>query len=339
MKISILVPCYNEEKSVEACIKSCLNQTRKFDEIIFIDDCSTDRTPYILAQYPDKIITKRTPNNTGNKSRAQEFGLQFVTGDVFVTTDADTILDEHYVEEVEKCLNANPDAAAMAGYIESLPFNWLTLCRAYDYVIGQNLHKLAQSYINFIFVMPGAGSAFRTKIFKENITFDHDTITEDLDFTYKLQNKKFRIAYCRKAISYTQDPSNLKSYVNQMRRWYGGGWQNLLKHFAARVNFIKTFELSLVYTEGLFFSVLILLLPIVNLPLMLLFLSGYLSLALVYGLLVAIKERRAIFLLVPFPYMIIIFINSAIFLEQFIIEILLQEKNLKWFKPERFFYN
>jgi len=92
MKLSLLVPCFNEEKSIEACIQSCLLQIRKFDEIVFVDDCSTDGTPDILAAHATlgHIITKRTESNTGNKSTAQEFGLRFVTGDVVVTTDADT---------------------------------------------------------------------------------------------------------------------------------------------------------------------------------------------------------------------------------------------------------
>ena len=52
-------------------------------------------TSKILEIYSNRgeIIAKRTPENTGNKSSAQEFGLQFVTGDIVVTTDADTVLE------------------------------------------------------------------------------------------------------------------------------------------------------------------------------------------------------------------------------------------------------
>lgn len=338
MKISVLIPCFNEEKMIEACIKSCLNQTRRFDEIIFIDDCSTDKTPEILNYYSDKIIVKRTPHNSGSKSKAQEFGLEFVTGDIFITTDADTILSKYFAQEVEECFS-DEKTVAMAGYIESLPYNWLTLCRAFDYIIGQNLHKLAQSYINFLFVMPGAASAFKTEVFKKHISFDHDTITEDLDFTYKLQNKHFKIVYNRYAVSYTQDPTTINSYINQMRRWYAGGWQNLLKHYSTGVNLIKTFELSLIYIEGLVFAILLFITPLINPFFGLIFLSGYLCVALIFGIWVAIKESRLVFLFIPFPYMILVFINSTIFIEQFIREVILKQKNLNWFKPERFFYN
>ena len=58
-----------------------------------VDDSSTDATPSILAEYADRITVVRTPQNFGNKSYAQEYGLQYVTGDVFISTDGDTILD------------------------------------------------------------------------------------------------------------------------------------------------------------------------------------------------------------------------------------------------------
>ena len=194
MKVSIMIPCYNEEATLGRCIDSCLRQTRSADQILFVNDSSTDRTAEILASYGDKISFVTTPKNTGNKSHAQEYGLQFVTGEIMLTTDGDTILDPKFVAEIERSFN-DPKVAAVAGHVKSLPYNWLTLCRAFDYVIGQSIHKLAQSYLGYIFVMPGAASAFRMDLFREHITFDHDTITEDLDFTYKMHRKHFKIIY------------------------------------------------------------------------------------------------------------------------------------------------
>ncbi|MGE5425480.1 MAG: glycosyltransferase [Bacillota bacterium] len=335
MKISLLVPCFNEERSIEATIRSCLNQTRKFDEIIFIDDSSTDDTPNILKRYARKgVKSYKTPHNTGNKSSAQEFGLNFLTGDIMVTTDADTLLDPRFVEEIEKSFR-NPGIFAVAGYVKSLPYNWLTLCRAFDYVIGQDFHKLAQAHLNYIFVMPGAASAFRVKMFRRYITFDHDTITEDLDFTYMLHRRNLRIEYNTKAITYTQDPATLSNYINQMRRWYDGGWQNLRKHYRIMKNPVRALELSLIYIEGMVFSVLIFLIPLLNFWFALMFIFSSLIITLLYGIWAAWRQRRPLLLLAPFPYVIIVFINSALYLETFTKEILLRRRNLKWFKPER----
>jgi len=335
MKISALIPCYNEEKNVEASVLSCLNQTKKFNQIIFVNDSSTDRTPEILAKYADQITVVKTPKNTGNKSSAQEYGLQFVTGNIMITTDADTVLDKNFVSEITKSFK-NRKVVAVAGSVQSIAYNWLTLCRAYDYTIGQRIHKTAQNYINYIFVMPGAASAFRTLAFKRYVTFDHDTITEDLDFTYKLHDRHLKIIYNPRAISYTQDPADLKNYINQMRRWFGGGWQNLLKHYGVvPSNPIQAFELALSYSEGLIFSVLVFLIPILNPWIGLWLLFYYFLIELIFATWAAIKERRPKIILVPFPYLILIFINAYIYLEQFVIEIILKRKNLIWFKPER----
>ena len=334
LKISLLVPCYNEEKLLEATIRSCLNQTRKFDELVFIDDSSSDRTPEILERYKDRVVARRTPKNTGNKSGAQEFGLQFVTGDIFVMTDADTLLDPKFVEEIEKEFD-DPKVAAVAGYVKSIPYNWLTLCRAFDYVIGQHVHKIAQDYMHYIVVMPGAACAFRADIFRKYITFDHDTLTEDLDFTYKLHHNYFRIAYTTKAISYTQDPPTLKNYINQMRRWYDGGWQNLMKHYKIVRNPVRALELSLIYAEGMVFSVLLFIVPVLNWWIGLRLLYTYFFASVLYAIFAAWKAKRPALLLAPIPYLLLIFVNAILFLESFVKQVILKRKNLVWFKPER----
>lgn len=336
MKISLLVPCYNEEKSLDASIKSCLNQTRAFDELIFVNDCSTDKSAEVLKRYSGLIYAYKTPKNTGNKSSAQEFGLQYITGDIVVMTDADTLLKSDFVEQIEKSFDNHPSVVAVAGRVQSISYNWLTLCRAYEYAIGQNIHKIAQDYINYIFVMPGAASAFKTETFRKIITFDHDTLTEDLDFTYKLHDHNLKIIYNPKAISYTQDPADLKNYINQLRRWFAGGWQNLIKHYgSAPRNLTMAFELSLLYSEGLIFSVLLFTLLILNVWMAAWLLVGYLVIAMIIGIVMAFKEKRWALAIAAFPYMILIFINAYIYLEQFIKEVVFKRKNLIWFKPER----
>ena len=231
MKTCIMIPCHNEEKSIRACVESCLLQTRIPDQILVVNDGSIDRSGKILAEFGNKIQVLTIPIATGNKSHAQEQGLKYVDADIFIATDGDTVLDPYLVEEIEKSFLENPNAVAVGGYVQSLKHNWLTACREIDYIVGQNLYKVAQANVGALFVIPGCAGAFRTEIFRKHIRFDHDTLTEDLDFTYKLHENYFEIIYNRKAIAYTQDPATLGEYINQMRRWYSGGWQNLKKHY------------------------------------------------------------------------------------------------------------
>jgi cellulose synthase/poly-beta-1,6-N-acetylglucosamine synthase-like glycosyltransferase len=335
MKISILIPCHNEEKSIRRCVESCLFQTRPADQILVVNDGSTDNSGEILKEFGDRIEVLTIPVATGNKSYAQERGLREVVGDVFIATDGDTILSSNFVEEIEKKFTERPDAAAVCGYVKSLKFNWLTACRELEYVIGQNLHKLAQSYIHSIFVIPGCAGAFKTELFKGEITFDHDTLTEDLDFTYKLHERYYEIVYAQKAVSYTQDPATLPSYINQMRRWYCGGWQNLRKHYSIVKKPNNALQLSLTYIEGLIFSVALFLFPVVDLRFFLFFMPPYLVFILILGGYAAVVRKRwDLFYYAP-TYIVLIFINAFIFLEQFWVEIVLRRTNLVWFHPER----
>lgn len=334
LNISVLIPCHNEELSIRRCVQSCLNQTRMPDQIIVVDDASTDDSVEILKTFGDRITLLCLKKNTGNKSYVQEHGLKHVTGDVFITTDGDTILDKEFVATIEHSF-ADPEVAAVGGYIKSIKHNWLTALREIDYVIGQNIHKLAQSLINFTFVIPGCAGAFRTDTFRSLIRFDHDTLTEDLDFTYKLHRQGQRVVYNRDAIAYTQDPSRLSGYINQMRRWYGGGWQNLLKHYRVAGSPFMALELTLMYVEGLLFSTLLFMVPLLNLRLFGWFFLPYAVFLALTASYAAYKSRRTDLIAYAPLYPILLFGNAYVFIEQFVKEIIFRQKNLIWYQPER----
>ncbi|TSC69104.1 MAG: glycosyltransferase [Parcubacteria group bacterium Gr01-1014_56] len=334
LTISILIPCYNEEKSVVACIRSCLDQTRPADEVVVVNDGSTDNTAELLKTFGSAITVVEIPVATGNKSHAQEIGLKHITSDIVVTTDGDTILNPRFIERVAIDFT-DPSVAAMGGYVVSLSHNWLTACRELDYILGQDLYKRAQAYLHAIFVIPGCAGAFRVDLFR-NITigFDHDTLTEDLDLTYKLHVQGLKIVYDREAIVYTQDPATLSSYINQMRRWYCGGWQNLLKHYQVLQNPANAFTFTLIYIEGTFFAALLFMLPVLNFVLFVYFVLPYIVFLLLLGMYGSLVRKRWDLLLYSPTYIVLLFINAFIFLEQFVKEIVLRKKNMVWFHPE-----
>ncbi len=329
MKISLLVPAYNEEKTIRQCLLSYLNQSRPFDQIVVVDDCSTDKTPNILAEFADRIKVVRTPKQSGNKSRAQEFGLQFIDGDIFVMTDADTILDRDFVKNILPYFS-NPRVAAVAGYVKSLPYNTLTACREIDYFVGQKLHKRAAVSLHSVYIIPGCAAAFRTDVFKSNIKFSHDTLTEDLDFTYTLYKLGFAIRFADKAISFTQDPPNLPSYIRQMKRWYTGGWQNLFKHLSIFTTPASALELSLLYLENLSLALLLFVLPIVNLSWFLSFILIDFLVAVALGAYVAWQEKRRDILFAAPVYLFISLLNLFLFLSTFVKVVSQRNKQISW---------
>ena len=334
MKISILIPCHNEEKSIEKCVISLLRQSRPADQIIVVDDASTDDSVKILEKFGGKITLLKLEKNTGNKSYVQQYGLAFITGDIFIATDADTILDKNFVARMEADFSDQLVVAA-CGYIKSFKDNWLTAVRELYYIIDLEINKVAQSHINFLYVIPGCASAFRTEFFRHHIRFDHDTITEDLDFSYQINKQKLRIFYDKKAIVYTQDPADISSYINQIRRWFGGGMQNLAKHFAIMNHPASALELSMIYIEGLVFAFVLFVLPFLNLVLFSYVILSYSLVYILVGLVGSIMRRRLDLLIYSPMCLFMLYVNSYVFLEQLVLELVLKKHNLVWFSPPR----
>lgn len=330
-----MIPCFNEEKSIKKCVESCLNQTRKADEIVVVDDSSTDNSLQILKSFGKRIKVVRVKKRLGNKSYVQEYGLKYVTGSIFIATDGDTVLERNFVKKIEENFN-DPEIMAISAGVKSLKHNWLTSCRELDYTIGQRIDKLAQSYMDSLLVIPGCAGAFRTDIFRKYINFDHDTLTEDLDFTYKFHENGLKIRYDRSIVSYTQDPSDIRSYVRQMRRWYGGGWQNLKKHFFQMINRPKNvLELSLIYIEGMMFSVLLLLGPLLNIHFFEYIIIPYFIITVGFATFAAIVERRIDLLIYSPMYFLLKFLNAGIFIYEFVNEIILRKNSVTWLFAER----
>ena len=92
LKLSVLLPIYNEERELEACLRQVLASTAPF-EIIAVDDCSTDATPQILLRFDDpRLRILRHPQNLG-KGSAIQTALAQARGDVVIIQDADTEYD------------------------------------------------------------------------------------------------------------------------------------------------------------------------------------------------------------------------------------------------------
>jgi cellulose synthase/poly-beta-1,6-N-acetylglucosamine synthase-like glycosyltransferase len=321
---------------IAACVTSCLNQTRRPDQILVVNDGSTDETGEILKRFGNQIEVLTIPNATGNKSRAQEIGIRALRTDIFIATDGDTVLDRTCIEAFARTFNEYPQAAAVAGYVQSLSYNWLTAIREVEYVIGQDLYKRAQSFINFVQVIPGCAGAFRTALFREGtLFFAHDTLTEDLDLTYQLHAHGKHIAFAPDAIVYTQDPPTLSSYTRQMRRWYAGGWQNLQKHFYILTKPHASLQLTLSYVEGFVFAFLFMVLPFLDPLAYLGVLITNIVLLTMVGAYAAWRRRRIELLLLSPLRMVVQYINSYIYLEQFVSEVILRRKHMVWFSPER----
>jgi len=101
MKISTVIILYNLEKYIDDAIQSVLGQTRQPDEIIVVDDCSTDGSSDIVAKYRDRVIHIRQEKNSG-ALRNSLSGLKAATGDIVAFLDADDVWMPKKLEAIER---------------------------------------------------------------------------------------------------------------------------------------------------------------------------------------------------------------------------------------------
>ena len=111
--ISVIIPTYNRSNTIEKCLDSVFNQTYKVNEIIVVDDCSTDNTIDILNLYKDQITILQTVNNSGAQS-ARNIGIKAAKSEWIAFLDSD---DEWLSDKIEKQISA----------LKNINFNPLTV--------------------------------------------------------------------------------------------------------------------------------------------------------------------------------------------------------------------
>src|SRR5216110_3115051 len=123
MKVSIVIPCYNEKNTIEKCIEAVRNAPLESREIIVVDDCSQDGTQTVLqervAQLVDRIIYH--PVNRG-KGAALRSGFAAATGDTILVQDADLEYSpEDYPVLLEPLMSGKADAVFGSRFLGARP--------------------------------------------------------------------------------------------------------------------------------------------------------------------------------------------------------------------------
>ena len=115
LPVTIVIPSFNEEKTIHKTLDSLRNQTCLTEEIIVVDDFSSDNTGAVAESYGATVI--RTPENTGNKAKAQSFALPFIKSKYVISIDADTIIRKNTIEKMFKFMEQHPEASACCNFV------------------------------------------------------------------------------------------------------------------------------------------------------------------------------------------------------------------------------
>lgn len=185
--VSVICPIYNEEKFIENCIVSILNQDYPKDrlEVLFVDGMSTDSTRDIVKKYIQKYDFIQLLDNPARiVPPALNRGIEVAQGDVIVRIDGHCIYPRNYISILTKYL-FELGADNVGALWNTLPAKDTTVCNAiaigvsHKFGIGNSLHKIGAKNIIETDTVPFG--CFRKEVFERLGLFDNDLIRNQDD--------------------------------------------------------------------------------------------------------------------------------------------------------------
>ncbi|MDK2824750.1 MAG: poly-beta,6-N-acetyl-D-glucosamine synthase [Clostridia bacterium] len=232
--ITILVPCYNEAKTIENTCKRLRYLNYPDYRVILIDDGSTDETAKKIESYVQNIpyyFLVRLNKNQG-KATATNLAIRAaVTTSVVIVIDADTYLEKNALKFLVVPFVKNPRIGAVTGNpIPKNRFTFWAKFQAVEFSSIIGLIKRSQRIWGRILTVSGCITAYNREVLIEVGGFSPLTATEDIDITWKIQKACYEVWFVPQAVGYIQVPSKLKELWKQRCRWALGGWHLLRSH-------------------------------------------------------------------------------------------------------------
>lgn len=111
MKVSVVIPVYNEERYLRACLKSIFDQEESPDEVIVVDNNSTDRSVEIAKEFPVKILHEKHQGISWTRNK----GFNAAKYDIIARTDADTRVPKNWVKRIKKTFAKDKTLIGLSG--------------------------------------------------------------------------------------------------------------------------------------------------------------------------------------------------------------------------------
>ena len=109
--VTALIPCYNAEAYLAEAIEGVLAQTRAPDEILVVDDCSTDGSRAVAERFASRGVRLLSTPRNGGGSVARNVGIRAASGEIIASCDADDRWEPDHLSTVVGLLERHPEAA------------------------------------------------------------------------------------------------------------------------------------------------------------------------------------------------------------------------------------
>jgi len=280
--VTVQLPIYNERHVVERLIDAVtrLNYPQDRLQIQVLDD-STDETTALAQARADyyrrqgfDIILIHRPERTGFKAGALQRGLETAKGEFVAIFDADFVPDPDFLQRIISHFQGRPCLGmvqARWGHINA-GYSPLTRTQALaldgHFVVEQTARQRSGLFMNF----NGASGVWRKSCIKEAGGWQGDTLSEDLDLSYRAQLGGWEFLYLPDVVSPAEIPPQINAFKRQQFRWAKGSIQCLLKHWCTLVRVRRPAFVrlqGLIHLSNYLIHPLMLILLLLTLPLLL----------------------------------------------------------------------
>lgn len=240
MKTSLICTLMNEEESVKDILDSILNQTRKPDEVIFVDGGSTDNTVKILKSYQKRIKNMKILVRKGsNIAQGRNFAIKNAKHDFIASTDGGCILEKDWLKNLVKTQERSK-ADVVAGVFRPYSNNLFEFCAGE--MICSDIEKLPNDW------PPSSRSAFFSKKawkraggYPENLYTAEDTL-----FNSNLKKTGSKYMISRNAVVNWKMRSSFRKLFKQFYL-YGRGDGHILLPFLSMNNYNSLKSLAVIF--------------------------------------------------------------------------------------------
>jgi cellulose synthase/poly-beta-1,6-N-acetylglucosamine synthase-like glycosyltransferase len=237
-KVTIQLPMFNELYVAERIIETtaAFNYPKDKLEIQVLDD-STDETVEVIAKKVAEIAATgvnikhiHRVDRTGYKAGALDAAMNRVEGEFIAIFDSDFVPDQDFLLKTIPFFQ-DPNIGVVQtrwGHLNK-DYSILTELQAFGlnghFAIEQGGRNSSGHYINF----NGTAGIWRKTCIEAAGGWEHDTLTEDLDLSYRAQIKGWKFKYLENVISPAELPITMSALKNQQHRWMKGGAECFIK--------------------------------------------------------------------------------------------------------------